>query len=63
MSKDAPPEVPPNFFQAPPDPELAAIAACFRALLPLDREARNRVLEYIDARLLGGDETVDVKDE
>lgn len=46
-----PERIPPDFFKAPPDPEIDALATCLRALLPLDMGARSRVLEYLDDRL------------
>jgi hypothetical protein len=35
----------------PPDPEIEAVRECLRLLLSLDRYARARVLEYLDARV------------
>lgn len=53
MSGDAPLTVPPGFSRAP-DPEIEAIGACLRVLLPLDAAARSRVLDYLDDRLKPG---------
>lgn len=35
-----------------PDGEIDALAICLRVLLPLEREACGRVVEYLDDRLL-----------
>lgn len=37
------------------DPELSALAAVLRALQPLDREAKERVLGYANDKALYGD--------
>jgi hypothetical protein len=45
-TEDPPPTVPPL------DVEVAALERCFRTLLPFDVHTRQRILEYLDSRLL-----------
>lgn len=33
------------------DPEIDALAACLKALLPLPSDAQSRIIEYLDDRL------------
>lgn len=54
----------PTTQRAPtPDPEVAALELCFRTLLPFDVPTRQRIIEYLDARLLRTPEPEPAGDE